>query len=132
MGVFTDAEKVKARSRLDEIKEMDVEDIEDLLIRPAERRLEENFCLDLNTDAQPRHLVAWFERRPSKLTEFLRDMEICIILLVDRMESNPHGHGSQSVRGSSVTFGTRMPPEVQSIMRQWAGGAGKTGRIVRT
>jgi len=132
MGLFTDPEKLKSRSRLDEIKQMDTEDIEDLLIRPAERRLEEAFCLELNSDAQPYHLVSFFERRPTKLTEFNRDMEICVILLVDRMESNPHGHVNQQVRGSSVTFGRRMPQEITSIMRQWSGGAGKTGRVVRT
>ena len=132
MGVFTDAEKVKFRSRLDEIKQMDTEDIEDLLVRPAERRLEEAFSLDLDTDAQPRRLVQWFVRRPDKLVEFNRDMEICVILLIDRMQSNPHQHGNQVVGRSSVTFGPRMPQEVVSIMAQWAGTGGKTGRIVRT
>ncbi len=132
MGTFTDAETLKSRTRLDEIKEMDGDDIEDMLIRPAERRLEEAFCLDLDTDAEPRHLVQWFIRRPDKLVEFRKDMAICVILLADRMESNPHQHRSQSVRSAAVTFGPRMPHEVKSIMQQWSGGGGKTGRIVRT
>lgn len=132
MGSFAYAGEVKARSRLDEIKEMDSEDVEDLLIRPAERRLEEAFCLDLNTDAIPRHLASHLASRPDRLTEFQRDMKICVILLVDRMESNPHGHASQTVRGSQVVFGKRMPQEVSSMMRQWSGGAGKSGRVVRT
>ena len=132
MGTFVNSVKVKARSRLDEVKEMDDEDIEDLLIRPAEMRLEEEFCLDLNTDGVPRHLAEHFETSPLRLTRFQKDMEICVVLLVDRMESNPHGHASQSVRGSQVVFGKRMPREIVSIMRQWSGGPGKTGRIVRT
>jgi len=132
MGVFIDAEKLKARCRLDEIKEMDSEDIEDLLIRVAEARLEEAFDLDLNTDADPRNWAAHFESYPNKRTEFQRDMAICVILMADRIESNPHQHGMQAVRGSTVTFGPRMPQGVTSIMRRWGGSAGKTGRIVRT
>lgn len=131
MGDFIDTETLKARSRLDSLREMDTEDIEDLLITPAERRLEEVFELDLNTDAVPRRFESAFEDKPHLLARFQKDMRSAVILLIDRMEQNPHGYKSQSVRGSSVTFGRSMPVEVSSLLGRWGTGGAKTGRLYR-
>jgi hypothetical protein len=132
MGIFIDAETVKAKTRMDEIKDMDTEDIELLLIRVAEARLEEAFDLDLDTDAEPRRWSRQFELYPGKLTEFQEDMKAALVILIDRMEVNPHGYATQSVRGSSVTFGKAMPLEVMALLRKWGSGGAKTGRIFRT
>lgn len=131
MGVFIDAEKLKARSRIEEIREMDTEDIEDLLIRPAEAILESAFKLDLNTDADPSHWVGRFTTNPNLRTKFKADMLSSLIILCDRMESNPNDLKTQSVRGSSVTFGSKMPWEVKTLLSKWGYGGAKTGRVYR-
>lgn len=133
MGNFIDAVDLRTKSRLDSIREMEHEDIELLLIRPAEARLEEAFDLDLDTDAEPRRWSAIFATRADKRTAFQEDMRVALVLLIDRMEGNPHGYGSQSVRGSTVTFGKAMPIEINSLLRKWGSSVGgtKTGRLFR-
>lgn len=134
MGNFIDPVALKAKSRLDSIKEMESEDIELILIRPAEARLEAAFDLDLDTDAEPRRWSALFTIRADKRTEFQEDMKASLVILIDRMEGNPHGYSSQSVRGSSVTFGRSMPVEINALLGKWGSSVGgsKTGRLYRT
>lgn len=131
MGLFVYAEDVVAKTRIQSVKTMDTEDIELLLIVPAEKRIEEAFDLNLDTDAMPRSWAGIFETRSDLLEKFQRDMRISVFLLVDRMASNPHGYSSQSVRGTSVSYGRSMPQEIQSLMRQWGEGGAKTGRLFR-
>lgn len=120
MGIHVYAEDVKSKSRLEEIRVMESEDIELLLIRPAERRLEEEFCMDLDTDGEPRAWVNRFASDPRLLAEFLLDWKASVILLCDRMETNPHGFASSSVSGATASFGKRMPEEVRTLMRRWS------------
>lgn len=121
MGMFLDAETYLSRTRIDSVKEMDTEDIEDLLIHPAERRLDEAFGLDLNTDGDPQHWWGRFEAdETDKLRgKFQKDMRISVILVCDRMALNPRGLKSQTVRGASINYGAKMPHEVKSLMRRW-------------
>lgn len=131
MGTFIDAETLKARSRLDSIRNADTEDIEVRLIIPAEARIEEAFDLDLDTDAEPRRWSHVFEIRPGQRQKFLDAMQSALVLICDRMETNPHEYGSQSVRGSSAAFGPKMPMEVKSLMRKWGNDGGKTGSLFK-
>ncbi len=125
---FITAEKYRTKSRIQSVKDMDSEDIEDLLIFPAQRMIEEEFNLDLDTDAEPRHWAGTFERQPHKLVEFNEDMRRAITLLADRLGINPNQYAAQGVRGASATYGPRIPGEVRSLLRRW----GKPNRIFRT
>ena len=133
MGLFIDPLDVRGKSRLDSIKDMETEDIELLLIRPAERRLEEAFNLDLDTDAEPRRWSSTFSTRSDLLLKFKLDMKAALLLLIDRMEENPRGHGRESVRGASVSFGAAMPREVIVLVRPWGSNVGgsKVGSLFR-
>lgn len=120
MGAFLDSETYLSKTQVDSVKQMDTEDIEDRLIFPAERRLDEAFNLGLNTDAEPYHWVGRFDLRPALRTEYQRTMRICTIILCDRMALNPRGLATQSVRGASVNYGAKMPHEIKSLMRKWS------------
>jgi hypothetical protein len=132
MGNFIDVEGVKELTRHDSIRAMNTTQIEDLLIGPAERTIEDEFSLDLNTDAVPADYEAVFEAYPNRLTQFQTDMKRAAILLIDRMETNPDGFSNQSVRGASVAFGRRIPPEISALVGRWSSGSTKTGRVFRT
>jgi hypothetical protein len=131
MGSFVDPEYVRTKTRVEDVKSMEHEDIEDLLIRTAEARLEEEYGLDLDTDAEPRHWSGLFQTRPDKLTEFQNDMKVCVLLLIDRTMINPNEFASQSIRGASVTYGRKLPIEIDSLLRKWGTSSGKMGRLYR-
>ena len=131
MGQFADAEYVKARSRLPSIQDMEVDDIEDLLIIPVERILEEEYFLQLDTEGDPALWAARFDTYPHLREEFQRDMKISTVLLCDRLEHNPHGHVSQSVRNASVVFGKNMPTEIGALLNRWGQRGPLSARVFR-
>lgn len=120
MGTFITAEEIQAKTLLPAVKEMQADDIDDRLIDPAERMIEEGFNLDLDTDGDPSYFAGTFDNRPRLRTQFQKDYKQSLILLIDRMAINPHGYGSQTLRGASVGFGSLMPHEVKSLMNRWA------------
>lgn len=127
MGIHVDADELKSRARLESIKSLSIDEIEDLLIAPAEAMIEEAFRLDLNTDGDPTYWEQIFDQYPRRRARFVQDYKRAIYLMINRMEVNPDGYGSQSVRGASVTFGKKIPEEVRAIMRKW----GRPRRLYR-
>lgn len=120
MGTFITAEEIQAKTLLPAVKNMQSDDIDDRLIDPAERMIEEEFNLDLDTDGDPSYFAGIFDNKPRLRTQFQKDYKQSLMLIIDRMAVNPHGHGSQTLRGASVGFGSFMPHEVKSLMNRWA------------
>lgn len=127
MGDFVTADEMRAKARAPELKMMEAGDMDDLFIYPAEARIEEGFGLDYNTDGIPVHWEARFASHPNLEIKFINDRKRSIYALVNRMAINPDGLGSQSVRGTSVGFGKKMPEEVRALMRKW----GRPRRVFR-
>ena len=119
MGLFVDADEVKARAQLESIKAMDTEAIEDVLIAPAEALMDQAFHLDMDTDADPRLWASYFDNHPGRRTAFRQDYRRALHLIVNRLAANPDGYGSQSVMNSSVTFGKLIPEGARALMQKW-------------
>ncbi len=119
MGTFVNPTELKARAMVPLLRNMEVPDIDDLFIVPAERLLEEAMNMEFDTDAYPSYWTARFERSPHLITEFQNDMRRAVILTVNRMAVNPHGMASQSVRGFSASYGVKIPEEAKALLRRW-------------
>jgi len=119
MGEFLKPEEMKAKATIDVLAEMTAADLDDLYVIPAERTIEEEFNLDLNTDAEPSYWAGRFVSYPNMRTSFRADFRRAAMILVNRMAVNRDGYGSQSVAGASVTYGKRIPEEVKSLMWRW-------------
>ena len=128
MGNFATADQVKRMARVDILKSMDSEVIEDLFIIPAERMIEEAFNLDLNTDYIPYHWEAAFDDKAWKQTNFENDYRRAVIYLVNRMAVNEHNYSQQSVRGATASYRVKIPRESAALMRRW----GKPREVFRT
>ena len=133
MGTFLEAEDLKLRTDSPLLKRLEVDDIDDRFIIPAERSIEEAFALDLNTDNEPRNWEALFGTRPDLATRFQDDYRRAVILLVNRMADNPNAYASRTVGGASVTYPTGMPEEVATLMNRWTDGGdgGRSGFVRR-
>jgi hypothetical protein len=129
MGRFLDPVEMKSMGTVDYVQQLDNDQLDRLLIKPAERAIELEYGLDLDTDDQPRHWAGTFETRPDLLAAFTQDMRDAVVFQVNRMAQNPHGFGSQSVGGSSAQFGRTIPLEVDDLMERWRGNRRK--RIFR-
>lgn len=120
MGVFITADELRsALSDNDEVQRFTTDQLEDRFILPLEREIEEVFRLDLDTDNDPRYWAGYFDVYPQKRVDFQNDFRRCVILLAERTLTNPHGFASESVGGSSVTFGSSMPRGVKIFMKRW-------------
>ena len=133
MGSFVTATEVKAKATQAILSEMDPDDIEDLYIGPAERKLDELFDLRLDTNAYPWHLSGYFQTGTQQATRrlalFQRDMKRALFILINRMALNPDGLSSQKSGRASIVYGRRIPQEVTTLMARWSGKG--TNRIVR-
>lgn len=128
MGTFLEAEDLKLRTDSPLIKRLEVDDIDDRFIIPAERAIEEAFALDLDTDNEPLFWAATFATRSDLLARFQNDYRIATILLVNRMADNPQAYSSRSIDGASVVYSLGMPDDVATIMSRWASDDGSGGR----
>lgn len=133
MGTFLEAQDLKQRTDSPLLKRLEVDDIDDRFIIPAERSIEEAFALDLDTDNQPRNWATIFGNRDDLRTRFESDYRRAVILLVNRMADNPNAYASRSVGGASVVYPSGMPDEVSTLMNRWSdqGDGGRSGRVWR-
>jgi len=132
MGTFLEPEDLKQRTDSPLIKRLELDDLDDRFIVPAERSIEAAFNLDLNTDDEPAMWAADFATRPDLRTRFELDYKRATILLVNRTADNPNAYSSRSVGGASVTYPTGMPEEVAVLMGPWSDdGGGRSGRVRR-
>lgn len=120
MGNIVDAYEVKTRSLVPLLTQLEVDDIEDLFVFPAEKLIAEACNLDLDTDFEPWNWAETFDERPDLREAYQDDYRRSVLLLVNRMAANPHGFASQGLRSSSVTFGSTFPPEIKAIMARWS------------
>lgn len=129
MGFFVSPIEMKSKALSPLIQQMETPALDSLFIEPAERMIEEAFQLNLTTDGYPEHLSALFQTTGYERlrNQYQKDMKQAIILLVNRMAINPHGYGSQSLSGGSVSYGRKIPPEVKALMRRW----GRPRRLFR-
>lgn len=107
---------------------MDSTQLDEFYIYPAERRIEERFNLDLNTNYDPEHWVTDFDDRPILRTKFQTDYKRAVVILVTHWVDNPQHALGEGVGRASVTHGTDMPPAVNALMNRWGKG-GRVGRI---
>ncbi|UCG53550.1 MAG: hypothetical protein JSW58_08330 [Candidatus Latescibacterota bacterium] len=129
MGDFVRPEEMQSKLTAPALKSLDTGDLDDLYIYPAERVIEEEFRLDLDTDGYPGHLSLMFglAQNAHMVAAYQQDYKRAVYLLVNQMGMNPHGHASMSAGGSSVVFGGKMPRAVTSLMNRW----GRPGRVFR-
>jgi len=142
MGKFIGAVELKARTTNPTLAISEAEELEDHYIVPAECAMEEQLGLDLETsrvpptdDAEdvPSYLRGLFDTYPAEKAKFLVDIKRSLILFCESIALNPHRLGSQSIQGTSATFGPRVPEDVYLLMRRWI-PRGKTalgGSVVR-
>jgi len=125
MGVFASEAEVKAAALSPQVTALSDTVLEDMYIIPAERQLEETFNLQFASDGiVPSVWEQYFDNAvdgAEKKTEYLRDMKLATIWLVNRMVINPHDFKAQSMGSASSTFGIRMPAQVKSLLRRWSG-----------
>ena len=119
MGDFASSADVTKYALVDSLISMDMDTLEFMFIVPAERIIEEAFCLSLNTDRIPYHWESQFELYSWKEDNFKADYKRAVILLVNRMATNPHEYASESVRGAAVSHRLGMPAGVAALMRRW-------------
>jgi hypothetical protein len=123
MGTFLEATEMKQKSLVPTIQTMELDDLDDLFIFPAERMIAEACNLGLNTDGVPWRWAGRFETPnggPRLLAEYQADYRLATIQVVNRMAANPLGQRRQTVRGMSMIFGSRIPGEVKILMKKWS------------
>lgn len=131
MGEFATPAEIKARVPATEIQQMEAEDLDDVYIVPTERRIEQEFKLNLDTNGVPWHWRGRFEDRADLEANYRADYKLAVILTVRRAAQNPHGLRTQSIAGASAAYGRDMPPEVSSLMEKWGKGGRIQGRVFR-
>lgn len=128
MGKFLGAVELKARTTNPTLQISEAEELEDHYIVPAEAALEEQLGLDLETsrvppddDATdiPTYLHGTFDTYPDEKTKFLADIRRALVIFCESMALNPNRLASQSIQGTSATFGPRLPDDCRLIMRKW-------------
>ena len=119
MGFFIEPVELQDLTDDPELKELDPNVLDELLIYPAERRIEEVCNLQLDTNMDPEHWVGWFTARPKKRTLFQADYRRAVLALVTHWAKNREFRANESITGASVTFGPKMPPTVHALMRRW-------------
>lgn len=119
MGRFLDPVEMKTLASVDYVHQLDNDVLDRMLIKPAERAIELEYGLDLDTDDEPRDWAGTFEVRPDLRSRFIENMKDAVAFMVNRMAQNPHGFGSQSVGSSSAQFGRTIPLEVEDYMDYW-------------
>lgn len=133
MGVFLEATEMKAKTLVPLVKTLELEDLDDLFIIPAERMIAEACVLNLDTNGHPWRWRGRFESTvnngPRLLAEYLDDYRMAVIAQVNHMAAKSPGVNSISAKGAVAQFSTAaMAPTVRSIMKKWSG----TRRIFRT
>jgi len=131
VGSFLEAEDLKQRTDSPLVKRMELDDLDDRFIVPAERAIEEAFGLELDTDNIPWHRKAEFELRSDLRDRFTEDYRRSVIALVNFWADNPHAYGSQSVGGASVVYGSGWPPQISVLMNRWTIDGERSGRVRR-
>jgi hypothetical protein len=128
MPKFLSSVELKARSTTALFQTMESRALEDKYIVPAEKWIEGELGLALQTsqvppdeDAEdvPASLRGTFDAYPAEKLKFIADYKRAVIILCDRMALNPNDLMNQSVSGASATFGRRFPREIYSIMAPW-------------
>lgn len=127
MGFFIGATELKDKCDSVHVKNMDVTELDENLIYPAERRIEELFHLDLDTNMDPTHWIGMFTARPSKRTLFQNDYKRAVIALVTHWAENRFFMRSETLTGASMRAGPTVPPQIYAYMRRW----GRYPRVVR-
>ena len=124
MGVFLEATEMKEKALVASIKAMELEDLDDLYVIPAERLIAESCNLNLNTEGHP---WRWHGRFTSGsnaarlLADYLNDYRLATIQVVNSMVSQPHGITTMTVKGSTNQLtGRIIPPTVRSLMAKWS------------
>lgn len=128
MGAFLNPQDLKQRTDSPLLKRLEVDDLDDRFIIPAERAIEEAFALELDTDNEPLFWAATFATRSDLLLRFQNDYRLATIALVNRMADNPQSYSSRSVGGASVVYSQGMPEEVEILMSKWTSDDGSGGR----
>ena len=119
MGFFIESAELKRLTNDVNVQTMDKDVLEELYIWPAERRIEEAFNLNLDTNYDPSHLVARFTQRPVLRTQFQTDMKRAVLHLVTYWMSNVNHLRQEGIGGANAVYGPRMPPAVSALMRRW-------------
>lgn len=122
MGDFATVAEVQRLTLVDWLKELDPTVVEERFVLPAENLIEEACNLDLNTDRIPYEWEAIFDTYPRRLADFKDDYRRAVLILCDRMATNPHDYASQTVAGGGASFRSRIPREVFTLMSKWGRG----------
>jgi hypothetical protein len=128
MGTFLEPENLKERTDSPLLKRLELDDLDDRFIIPAERAIEAAFSLDLDTDNNPAIWAERFALQPHLVQRFANDYRRATILLVNRMADNPNAYASRTVGGASVVYPTGMPEEVAVLMSGWSSDGDSGGR----
>jgi len=131
MGKWISAEEIKSLTTNPSLKMLSLEQIELMYVEPAERRLDEFYGMDLETNRLdppypgvvpediPTKRHEEFRLYPHRKVMFYKDCKLSVLLLIQRMAVNPDGYLSQSISGASAEFGNTMPAEIGNLMRRW-------------
>ena len=120
MGNFITPHEVKDKATVTNLRQMDLEALDDLYIYPAEAAVVESCNLGLDTDLNPYGYKGRFEKFPDERTAFRDAMRRAVLLTVNRWAANPTGFKSQSVGGASVTYDSQLvPSNAMVLLKKW-------------
>jgi len=126
-----DEDNVKAElSDVGDIGSLSADRILIKYLLPAERILDEEFRLDMDSGGFPARWAPRFDNATdgeAQRSKFLQDWKVAIYALIERLALNPHELKEERTGRVTAKYGPRIPSICATMLRRW----GQPGRVFR-